>query len=278
MDTLLADYSAVQSNQTPKGNNKKDKRNTNGAAATTDTEQYVSVTVIKMLLTKTFAEVVGFINGVQTENKDEIKSLKGEVKDLKQHVITGRLELEKAQQYMNRDVIKFCGIKEPKLGPKEREDTNKTLKEVLLKANITLTDEDISVSHRLPTKEATRNGKPKTMLLKTSRRDVRNKIIRQKKSMRDNEEFKTAYPDVFMVEHLTPMRSKVAYKLRHDENVEKTWTIDGRIKVVLKNAVPNSTPITIDSLAQLTTLPLLSQLGWTDKMIEDLVLDFENFN
>ena len=231
-----------------------------------------------MLLTKTFAEFVGFINGVQTESKDEIKSLKGELKDLKQHVITGRLEHEKSQQYMNRDVIKFCGIKEPKLGPKEREDTNKTLKEVLLAADITLTDEDISVSHRLPTKEATRNGKPKTMLLKTSRRDVRNKIIRKKKSMRENEEFKTAYPDVFMVEHLTPMRSKVAYKLRHDEKVEKTWTIDGRIKVVLKDAAPNSTPITIDSLAQLTTLPLLAPLGWTDKMLEDLVLDFENFN
>ena len=95
--------------------------------------------------------------------------------------------------------------------------------------------------------------------------------------MRENQDFKAAYPDVFMVEHLTPMRSKVAYELRHDENVEKTWTIDGRIKVVMKNAIANSTPITIDSLGQITTLPQLAQLGWTDKMIEDLVLDFANF-
>ena len=54
--------------------------------------------------------------------------------------------------------------------------------------------------------------------------------------MRDNELLKGEYPDVFIVEHLTPMRSKVAYKLRHDPKIEKVWSIDGRLKVLLKGA------------------------------------------
>ena len=280
MEALLADH-FTKSTNSPKGNIKKGNKNANGAtpAAPTETEErLIPESIFKVILTKTFAEFVGMLNEAKRENKEEVKSLTGQIKDLKKHVVTGRLEQEKSQQYMNRDVIKFCGIPEANLtGPNMREDTNKTLKDCLQAADINLTDEEISVSHRLPTKEATRNGKPKTMLLKTSRRDVRNKIMRQKKNMRENQDFKTAYPDVFMVEHLTPMRSKVAYKLRHDDKVEKTWTIDGRIKVVMKNAIANSTPITIDSLGQLTTLPQLTQLGWTDKMIEDLVLDFENF-
>jgi len=59
-------------------------------------------------------------------------------------------------------------------------------------------------------------GLKSVCVLKASRRDFRNKLMRQKKNMRENQDFKAAYPDVFMVEHLTPMRSKVAYKLRHD--------------------------------------------------------------
>ena len=38
MNALLADYSTVKPNQTPKGN-KKNKQNTNGAAATTETDE-----------------------------------------------------------------------------------------------------------------------------------------------------------------------------------------------------------------------------------------------
>lgn len=267
VDTIFNEFKDNQSNQTPKGNkDKKGKaiKNDNPGPSITASDNNVPYALLKSMLTKTFAEIVGYIQGTTNEKDEEIKVLHEEIKILKKHVVTGRLELEKSQQYQNRDVIKICGIKEPTgLGPREREDTNATLKNVFKEANITINDEDISVTHRLPSREAT--GKPKSLLFKASRRDFRNMVIRQKKSIRENTSFKNLYPDVFMVEHLTPMRSKVAYKLRHDENVDKTWTIDGRIKVVMKNAAPDSIPITIDSLSQLT------KLDWTDKMIEDLV-------
>ena len=91
--------------------------------------------------------------------------------------------------------------------------------------------------------------------------------MRMKKQMRDNELLKGEYPDVFIVEHLTPMRSKVAYKLRHDPNIEKVWSIDGRLKVLLKGATTDK-PITVDSLSQLTQIP-----SWTNEDIEKLVIE-----
>ena len=79
--------------------------------------------------------------------------------------------------------------------------------------------------------------------------------------------FKREYLDAFIVEHLTPLRSKVAYMLRNDDSIAKTWTIDGRIKVIKSNALPSDKPITIDSLEQLT------RIGWTTKQIENLIFE-----
>ena len=90
--------------------------------------------------------------------------------------------------------------------------------------------------------------------------------MRMKRDMRENQDFKSTYPNVFMVEHLTPMRSKVAYKLRHDTSIEKCWTIDGKIKVVKVGASSQDKPITIDSLAD------LKDLGWHQNEIDELAL------
>ena len=84
--------------------------------------------------------------------------------------------------------------------------------------------------------------------------------------MRKKQEFKKDYPNVFIVEHLTPLRSKIAYKLRNDENIEKCWTIDGKIKVVKAGASREDRPITIDSLAD------LKKLGWDQNDIDELAL------
>ena len=90
--------------------------------------------------------------------------------------------------------------------------------------------------------------------------------MRHKKVMRENATFKTEYPNAFIVEQLTPLRSKVAYKLRNDATIEKCWTIDGRIKVKKVGAESKSAPTTIDSLAQLT------KIGWTQEMVDNLIL------
>ena len=200
------------------------------------------------------------------ESDKEISLLKEENAFLREKIVHTKLEQEKSQQYQNRDTFKICGIKEPTLGPKQHEDTVNTVTKFFEKAGVSLPKEELSMTHRVPTRDS---AKSKALLVKLRSRIKRNELIRMKKDFRDNELLKREYPDAFIVEHLTPLRAKVCYKLRHDETIEKVWTIDGRIKIVKKGSAPTDKPITIDSLAQLT------QLGatWTKKDIENLVLE-----
>ena len=200
------------------------------------------------------------------ESDKEITLLKEDNAFLREKIVQTKLEQEKSQQYQNRDTFKICGIKEPTLGPRQHEDTAKTVTKFFDKAGVSLPKEELSMTHRVPSRDS---GRSKAILVKLRSRIKRNELIRMKKDFRDNEILKGEYPDAFIVEHLTPLRAKVCYKLRHNETIEKVWTIDGRIKVIKKGSAQNEKPITIDSLAQLT------QLGasWTKKDIETLVFD-----
>ena len=133
---------------------------------------------------------------------------------------------------------------------------------VFEKADIEVETNEFSTIHRLPSRE----DNCKAIIMKFKTRDVRNEVIRKKKPMRENEDFKAAFPNVFMVEHLTPLRSKVAYMLRHDPNIEKTFTIDGRIKVLKVGHATDAKPHSINSLLE------LKKIGWTDEKIEELIL------
>ena len=232
-------------------------------------------TDLKNVLWDYTKEFLDYIEEVKKDAKEKIELVeknakeRDEAKDkvidsLQDKLLNNRLELEKSQQYQNRDSFKICGIKKP-LGT-EHEDTAKTVMKFFETANAPLPQEELSMTHRVPSRDTTRSD---ALLVKLRSRIVRNKYIRMKKDFRDNELLKSENPDAFIVEHLTPLRAKVCYKLRHDENIEKCWTIDGRIKIVKKGADSSEKPITIDSLAQLTKLGA----GWTKKDIEKLVFE-----
>ena len=270
MKDVISDAKKQDSNKTPndKGRNK-DGRKNNGNPADTTTTNNTGPTweqLEKVLSTYTY-HIAALFKDHKNETGVIIDELKDENKDLKKKLVTKSLDLEKLQQYQNRDVIKICGAAEPTgLGPRDHENTNETVQKIFSKLNNTIiTDQDISVTHRIRSK-VQRSGQPKAILLKTSRRDFRNKLMRMKRDMRESQEFKADYPDIFMVEHLTPKRSKVAYKLRNDPAIEKCWTIDGKIKVVKVGASTSDKPITIDSLAD------LKDLGWHQNDIDELAL------
>ena len=128
-------------------------------------------------------------------------------------LVNTKLELEKHQQYINRDTFKLCNVLKPELSNNEKENVCESVTKVLDKVGMAVNENDFSTLHRLPARDES-DTKIDSIIVKCVRRDLRNKIIRFKKHMRENEEFKSAYPNVFMVEHLTPLRSKVAYQLR----------------------------------------------------------------
>ena len=273
LKAVISDVKKQDSNKTPNGKNKGKNGNKNNGnqVDTTVTSNSPTWEQVEQILTNYTYHIVGLIKDSKTATDviiEEVKqNAKDENKDLKKKLVTKSLDLEKLQQYQNRDVIKICGVAEPTgLDPRQHENTNQTVKDVFSKLNNTvITDQDISVTHRIRSK-VQRPGQPKAILFKAARRDFRNKLMRMKRDMRENQDFKGDYPDVFMVEQLTPMRSKVAYKLRHDQNIEKCWTIDGKIKVVKVGASSQDRPITIDSLAD------LKDLGWHQKDIDELAL------
>ena len=81
--------------------------------------------------------------------------------------------------------------------------------------------------------------------------------------MTDNAEFRSKRPSSFITEDLTPLRQLISYKLRQDKTrIKKSWSIDGKIKVLKVNQSDTDKPITIDSPFDLT------HVGWTPEEIK----------
>ena len=81
--------------------------------------------------------------------------------------------------------------------------------------------------------------------------------------MKDNVNFQNKYPKGFMTEDLTPLRQHLAFKLRKDDKIKTSWSIDGRLKYIKK--VGDGKPETIDSPYD------LSKLGYSKEAIETII-------
>ena len=93
-------------------------RQTSKDGATADTNVFMSHDQFVKIMTKTVTEMVGIIKQVSEELNNDIKAVKKENVILRKEIVTARFELEKHQQYGNRDTVKIL-IKEPYLGPDE---------------------------------------------------------------------------------------------------------------------------------------------------------------
>ena len=142
----------------------------------------------QIVMTNNNKEVIGMLNGLRY-NMDQLKAtydLKLQEKDtvierLNERIVKLSLALEKSQQYNNRDSFKICGIREPTgLGPNEREDTEKTVTTFFEKARIPVPKEELSITHRLPSRDTTRS---KPLLVKLKSRILRNQVMRKKKGL-----------------------------------------------------------------------------------------------
>ena len=202
------------------------------------------------------------LDSVKTENKEQSE----EITKLRKLLVSFGLNLERHQQFQNRDTFKICGLEEPT--DSQHEDTAETVIKALEKADIPFKKEEISASYRVPTGRDGSHSGPKNIMVKCDLHNTKDRVMRNKKILRTNTAFKEAHPNAFIVEQLTPLRSKVAYMLRNDASVEKSWTINGRIKVVLVGSEGNAKPKSIDSLSQLKQV-----MKWSDDKIEQLVLE-----
>ena len=141
-------------------------------------------------------------------------------------------------QYNRRDSIKLFGIPH-----NQTENINDIVKDVAKHLGVDLEDKDISIAHRLFTRDQRnetshsstdrQNKPPPAIIAKLALRNKKNQIYEAKKKLRITKFPK--YPNLAIYEDITPLRNRILYKLRNkkdqlDNKVYKfTWTRDGRI-------------------------------------------------
>ena len=154
---------------------------------------------------------------------------------------------DELEQYSKWDNIIINGIPES-----EEESTNDVVIKLAKDVGIEITHQNLSTSHRLG---KPRGGKPRPIVAKFVRRDVRTSILKSKKELMKN----PASRKIFIGEHLTPLRAKLLKKVREDNSVTRAWTVD--CKVVCLAA---------DNRKHTLTSPkdLQTKLNWSTEKIE----------
>ena len=87
------------------------------------------------------------------------------------------------------------------------------------KMNIKITDNDIDRTHRIG--KPKNNGKPRPVIIKFARYNVRKKIFSSKKVLKDS--------GVSITESLTTFHMKKLNNARETFGFTNVWTVDGRI-------------------------------------------------
>ena len=162
--------------------------------------------------------------------KIEVTSLHADVEGLKKANTALKLKIDATEAYERRDTVIISG-KIPQHFPEEN-TANLTVDLIRRKfPNITCTEADISVAHRVPSKRK-ENGRPKTMNIyaKLVRRDLKKKLVAASR-----EQAKSRSPDkIFINESLTPQRSAVFHALKdikkkNPDKIKGVTTVEGKV-------------------------------------------------
>ena len=178
----------------------------------------------------------------------EIKLLKQELDEVKKGVGKNTFNIDKMEQYSRKDSIRLSGIEDPHT---KDEDTNDKVIKVAADMGITLTNEDISVSHRLG-KVTSEHARP--IIVKLVKRDTKKIIMMSKKKLKDNNNYK----EVYINEDLTASRYKMLRELR--DLHESAWTREG--KIIVKEA--ENKFFTVDSYQD------FCKLKWSENRLKEL--------
>ena len=141
------------------------------------------------------------------------------------------------------------------------EDTNQIVIDLAKKVNINITNNDISVSHRLgPVRRSdseTISHSPRAIIVKFVRRDVKVAIMRNKKYLKNkkSKDLKDGEHNVYINEDLTPLRMRMKNALER-EGVSDLWTMNGNIRFMYK-LHGRPTKIQVE-----TPEDLITKLGW----------------
>lgn len=161
---------------------------------------------------------------------------------------------DKMEQYSRKNNLEIHGIPEA---------AYETTEEVVLKLaealNVSITPNDIEISHKLR-----RKGVAKSLIVKFQSHKAKSKLYRERTKLK-NISVSDLFPNlsastlvqaerIFINENLTSYRRKIMSKangMRRDGNLCSTWSMDGKIYI---KTSPEGRPVRINDLEDLDTL------------------------
>ncbi|XP_078001141.1 uncharacterized protein LOC144453684 [Glandiceps talaboti] len=166
--------------------------------------------------------------------EEDNKTLKDQLASATAKVTTMDRELQDLQQYTRRNNLEIHGIQE-----QPGEDTDALVMKVATAAGIRISQTDIDVSHRLPSRRQCSNTKPSTIIVRFTRRTVRSNIYNARKniknkSTRDMNIDNNDQNRVYINENLSPTNKQIFYKANERKKMKKwkfIWTNKGKIFV-----------------------------------------------
>ena len=173
----------------------------------------------------------------------ENKSLKSHVDTLTQKVRELEFEIEEQQQYSRRDCLEFKNI--PQL---EDESTNEIVVNVAELLGVSISHDDISISHRLPPGKPWKDEQgniqppsPPPIIAKFVRRDVKEDVFQARFALKGKttcdtgEEYVECEPNpIYISESLTVIRKKLfrtCLKFKKEFKLHAVSTTNGRIYI-----------------------------------------------
>lgn len=146
---------------------------------------------------------------------------------MKEDIHMTKVETEELKQNTRKENVKIFGLTED-----QGEDLVTKVVSLARDINVELKPEDISICHRLHG-----NGKqPRPVILRFLRREMKTKLMQgKKKKLRKNSNLR----NIYITDDLTQIRNKIVRSLRDDPDVQRVWTIDGKINCITLDETGN---------------------------------------
>lgn len=189
-------------------------------------------------LQKTVDEVkesAKFINAKYDDLVKEHKALKLALHTMEAKFRSMAKAHDDLEQYGRRECVEIRGVPVP-FDPKS-EDTNAVVKSVGNLMGITVTDNDISVSHRMPQSKRYKGKQrgPSAIIAKFTRRVIKDKFYRARSILHDKSTLDLGFTDrnsIYITESLTENNRELfndCLKAKKDLKFNFVWTRNGRI-------------------------------------------------
>ena len=196
-------------------------------------------------------QLLGQVRKELGECKTELADCKEDIVLVKKQLLEARFNYDKLEQHGRKGSVRISGFTDPHTND---EDTDQLVIKLTEDCGLNLKKEDISVSHRLGSKELTYD---RPIIVKFVSRNNKRLLMMNKKELKN----KVGYENIYINEDITTNRYKLMKYLR-DKEKKVTWSRDG--KVFFKTS-KEATHITV-----IDTFRDLCKLNWDDKKLADM--------